>query len=103
MNWIKGSGTKSVTQGLAKRTVREIAEELGYYPSNAVKEALKGRIARESIPVAEREIAAKFYERVANEVVSGPKETAAKALNLARAKFLREGGKPPIDIHGFEP
>jgi hypothetical protein len=68
-----------------------------------VKEALKGRVARDAISPAEREIAAKFYERVANEVVSGPKEAAAKALNLARAKFLKEGGKPPIDIHGFDP
>ena len=64
---------------------------------------MKGRVSREAIPAVERELAAKWYERVANEVVSGPKEAAAKALNLARAKFLREGGSPPIDIHGFEP
>ncbi len=86
-----------------KRTIKEIAEELGYHPTNAVKAALKGTVSRENIPVAERELAAKFYERVANEVVSGPKEAAAKALNLERAKFLREGGKPPVDIHPFEP
>jgi RHS repeat-associated protein len=86
---------------LARATVPQIAEELGYFPSAAVKQALKGGVPLDSIPQAEREIAAKFYERVANEAVSGAKEAAAKALNLARAKFLREGGKPPVDIHNF--
>ena len=99
LRWL-GIGNKAAP---VTRTVKEIADELGYFPTKAVKEALKGQVARETIPAAERELAAKFYERVANEVVSGPKEAAAKALNLARAKFLREGGMPPIDIHGFEP
>jgi predicted transcriptional regulator len=87
---------------LARRTVSEIAAELGYAPSKAVKNALKGVVARETISPAEREVAARFYERVANEAISGTKEAAAKALNLARAKFLREGGRPPMDIHNFE-
>jgi hypothetical protein len=63
----------------------------------------KEEVIRKVRTAAERELAAKFYERVAQEVVSGPKQAAAKALNFARAKFLREGGSPPIDIHNFEP
>jgi hypothetical protein len=46
--------------------------------------------------------ASEFYERVANEAVTGPNKVAGEALNKARAKFLREGGSPPVDIHNFK-
>ncbi len=54
---------------IAKVTVKQITQELGYFPSNAVKEALKGGVPVESISQAERLLAARWYERVANEVV----------------------------------
>lgn len=94
-------GRKAATTGV-KKSVREIAEELGYSPSRAVKDALIGKVPLESIPPAERKIAAEFYERVANEAVTGQSEIPARALNKARAKFLREGGEPPVNIHPFK-
>jgi RHS repeat-associated protein len=94
-----GRGSTSSNRG--KTSVSQIARELGYSPSKIVKNVLKGNGKLEQLTAAERELAAKFYERVAKEAVGGKNEAAARALNEARAKFLREGGKPPIDIHNF--
>ena len=49
----------------------------------------------------EREAAARFYEKAAARV-GGKYSEAARRLNLARAKYLREGGVPPGKIHGFK-
>ncbi len=94
-----GRGSTSSNRG--KTSVSQIAKELGYSPSKTVRNVLKGSGKLEQLSAAERELAAKFYERVAKEAVGGKNEAAARALNEARAKFLREGGTPPINIHKF--
>lgn len=98
---VRGMFGKKAAAGAARKSVREISEELGYFPSGAVKDALIGKVPLESIAPAERKIAAEFYERVANEV-GGTQQDAARALNQARARFLREGGEPPGHIHSFK-
>lgn len=94
-------GLREAEKRLARKTLKQVANELGYSPSKSVKDAVSGKGPLSSISRSEREIAAKFYERAAKEVVKGPKANEARALNLARAKFLREGGAPPINIHNF--
>jgi RHS repeat-associated protein len=64
--------------------------------SPAVRNAMyKGGI--EDVPQAEREAAANYYDQMAQTA----KGDAAKALNAARANYIRNGGTPPGGIRNF--
>jgi hypothetical protein len=100
---IEASATNSAEIAVERTTIKQISQELNYFPSKVVKDAsrdmVNGTAIRETVPVAERELAAKFYEGAATRVARNPE---GKALNEARAKFWREGGTPPGDIHNFK-
>ena len=75
-----------------------------YHPNNELGKLAKEVVdkgGRERMTAIEREAAARFYEKAAARV-GGKYSEAARRLNLARAKYLREGGVPPGKIHGFK-
>jgi len=72
-----------------------------YKPNSELGKRVKDVLnkgGRERLTRDEREAAARWYERTAQERVRGPKQGEAKQLNMDRAKYLRDGGSTPPDV-----
>ena len=88
---------QAARQARAEKFEREVNL---YTPSKNVKDVIDKKRPLETLSRSEREVAARWYEKVA-ERVKGTKAEQAKRLNQDRARYLREGGKPPGKIHEY--
>ena len=65
-----------------------------------IEAVLRGKAPLESLPPQIRQQAAEFYVDAARNTVGRNADVASK-LNYDRARYLRNGGDPPGDIHEF--
>ncbi|HEX2270745.1 MAG TPA: hypothetical protein VHH35_14460 [Pyrinomonadaceae bacterium] len=90
----KRAAFEAAVETLSKSNPNQIAK--------GISAVLKGKQPLNTLSRAEREAAARYYERVAREGTKGKFADAARQYNLERARYLREGGKvPPGTLREF--
>jgi hypothetical protein len=76
-----------------------VASQIGGFPKgvrqNDVKDVLRNRKNLTDLTAEERRLAADWYEKEVAPNTAGGLKDIARDFNLARAKYLREGGEHP--------